>query len=145
EDTAADENRTDFQIDFARDLLAQAKSNKRQDLVTTSKAFFDKVRAEEEKKVSLALEKLGVVWSAGPASSSGGQLQGSLSQGEGAAAGQGEEHRAGDGAEDRGHPAQRLWTGGDPDQRRPVRRQGAGAGGNQAVLLRLRGGPRVQG
>jgi carboxyl-terminal processing protease len=79
EDTAADENRTDFQIDFARDLLAQAKSSKRQDLVATSKAFFDKARADEEKKVSVALEKLGVDWSAGPVGAAGGgQLQVSL-------------------------------------------------------------------
>ena len=54
-------------MDFARDLLAQAKTSKRRDLVQRSKAFLDKVRAAEDKKVSQALEKLGVDWSAGPA------------------------------------------------------------------------------
>jgi carboxyl-terminal processing protease len=78
EDVAVDENRTDFQIDFARDLLAQAKSQKRLELVAASKAFFDKTRADEEKKVSAALEKLGVDWSPGPAVAGGGQLQVSL-------------------------------------------------------------------
>jgi carboxyl-terminal processing protease len=80
EDSAADENRTDFQIDFARDLLAQAKTPKRQDLVATSKAFFDKVRADEDKKLSVALEKLGVDWSQGQVAAGGGQVQVTLAQ-----------------------------------------------------------------
>jgi carboxyl-terminal processing protease len=79
EDPVADENRTDYQIEFARDLLAQAKPSqglsKRQDVLAQSKAFFDRMRTEEEKRVSVALEKLGVDWSAGPANPTGGQLQ----------------------------------------------------------------------
>jgi carboxyl-terminal processing protease len=70
-----DENRPDFQMEFARDLLAQNKSLRRQDLIASSKAFFDKVQAEEDKKVVVALEKLGVDWSAGPANNGAGQLQ----------------------------------------------------------------------
>ena len=58
--------KTDFLIDFARDLLAQAKTARRRDLVQASKAYLDKVRAAEDKKVSQALEKLGVDWSLGP-------------------------------------------------------------------------------
>jgi carboxyl-terminal processing protease len=72
EDAAEEEDRdtkTDFLIDFARDFLAQvqARSPRRRDLVQSSRSFLDKVRAGEDKKVSQALEKLGVDWTAGPA------------------------------------------------------------------------------
>jgi carboxyl-terminal processing protease len=67
--------KTDFLIDFARDLLAQAKISRRRDLVQGSKAFLDKVRAAEDKKVSQALEKQGVDWSAGPTTGADPQLQ----------------------------------------------------------------------
>ncbi len=77
-DVEAEENRTDFLIDFARDFLAQAKSSRRRELVTQSRAFLDKVRADEDKKVAQALEKLGVDWSVGPASSAPGQLAATL-------------------------------------------------------------------
>ena len=70
-DEPADEARIDFPIEFARDLIAQAKSARRQDLVALSKQFLDKARAEQDKKLSLALEKLGVDWSQGPAASEG--------------------------------------------------------------------------
>jgi carboxyl-terminal processing protease len=62
------ENRTDFLIEFARDFLAQvqARNPRRRDLVQNGRTFLDKVRAGEDKKVSQALEKLGVDWSAGP-------------------------------------------------------------------------------
>jgi carboxyl-terminal processing protease len=69
------DQKTDFLIDFARDLLAQAKTGRRRELVLGSKAFLDKVRAAEDKKVSQALEKQGVDWSAGPTSASGGDPQ----------------------------------------------------------------------
>ena len=80
DEPAVDENRTDFQIEFARDLLAQAKTSRRQDLVTSSKAFFDRVRNDEDKKLTAALDKLSVDWSPGAASGSAGQLQMSLQQ-----------------------------------------------------------------
>ncbi len=69
------DQKTDFLIDFARDLLAQAKISRRRDLVQGSKAFLDKVRAAEDKKVSQALEKQGVDWSAGPTTAADPQLQ----------------------------------------------------------------------
>jgi hypothetical protein len=47
-------------MEFARDLLAQAKSPRRRDILAGSKTFFDKVRTDEDKKLSTALEKLGV-------------------------------------------------------------------------------------
>jgi carboxyl-terminal processing protease len=56
----------DYPVEFARDLLAQAKSAHRQELVALSKAFLDKARAEQDRKLSVALEKLGVDWSNGP-------------------------------------------------------------------------------
>jgi carboxyl-terminal processing protease len=74
-DDAEAEQKTDFLMEFARDLLAQAKSPRRRDLVATSKVFLDKVRAAEDKKVSAALEKLGVDWTAGPATGPAPQLQ----------------------------------------------------------------------
>jgi carboxyl-terminal processing protease len=67
--------KTDFLMDFARDLLVQAKSPKRRDLVLQSKAFLDRVRAAEDKKVSQALEKLGVDWTAGPGTGAEPELQ----------------------------------------------------------------------
>src|SRR4029450_1849440 len=69
------DQKTDFLIDFARDLLAQARTGRRRDLVLGSKAFLDKVRAAEDKKVSQALEKQGVDWSAGPTAGGDPQLQ----------------------------------------------------------------------
>jgi carboxyl-terminal processing protease len=72
------DNKTDFLIDFARDFLAQAKSSRRREAVQQAKGFLDKVRAAEDKKVSLALEKLGVDWTAGPATGPTPDLQVSL-------------------------------------------------------------------
>jgi carboxyl-terminal processing protease len=75
-DNDDDQNqKTDFLIDFARDLLAQARTSRRRDLVLGSKAFLDKVRAAEDKKLSQALEKQGVDWTAGSASGADPQLQ----------------------------------------------------------------------
>ncbi len=71
----ATESRTDFLVDFARDLLAQAKSSKRHEILGTSKVFFDKIRADEDKKMAGALEKLGVDWSDGGAGNTVSQLQ----------------------------------------------------------------------
>jgi len=70
-----EEDRMDFPITLARDLLAQARTVRRQDLVNSSKALFDKVRAEEDRRLSAALEKLGVDWSAGPANQGAGEIQ----------------------------------------------------------------------
>jgi carboxyl-terminal processing protease len=64
DDTEDSDLKTDFLMEFARDLLAQAKSPRRRELVAASKAYLDKVRATEDKKVSQALEKMGVDWSA---------------------------------------------------------------------------------
>jgi len=58
--------RVDYPVEFARDLLAQAKSFRRQELVALSKAFLDKARLEQDRKLSAALEKLGVDWTSGP-------------------------------------------------------------------------------
>src|SRR5579863_8148306 len=78
DDDSADadsDNRTDFLMEFARDLLVQAKSVKRRELVASSKVFLDKVRVAEDKKLSAALEKLGVDWTAGPTTGPAPQLQ----------------------------------------------------------------------
>jgi carboxyl-terminal processing protease len=74
-DADDESQKTDFLMDFARDLLVQAKSSKRPELVQQSKAFLDKVRAAEDKKLSLALEKMGVDWTAGPGTGADPDLQ----------------------------------------------------------------------
>jgi carboxyl-terminal processing protease len=87
-DSDDDQNqKTDFLMDFARDLLAQAKSSKRTELVQQSKAFLDKARAAEDKKVSQALEKLGVDWTAGPTTGADPELELTLQTVQGAAEG----------------------------------------------------------
>ena len=70
-----EEDRMDFPITLARDLLAQARMARRQDLVSSSKALFDKVRADEDRRLAAALEKLGVDWSIGPGNQGPGQIQ----------------------------------------------------------------------
>jgi carboxyl-terminal processing protease len=70
-----DESRIDFPIEMARDLLSQAKLARRQDLITQSRTFFDKVRGDEDKRLAGALEKLGVDWSSGPANQTPGEIQ----------------------------------------------------------------------
>ena len=70
-----EEDRIDFPITLARDLLAQARTPRRLDLVNSSKALFDKVRADEDRRLSVALEKLGVDWSTGPANQGPGEIQ----------------------------------------------------------------------
>jgi carboxyl-terminal processing protease len=78
ESEALEENLIDFPMEFARDLLASTKAARRREMITGAKAFFDKVRGEEDKKLAGALEKMGVDWSAGPASPPAGQVQVSL-------------------------------------------------------------------
>jgi carboxyl-terminal processing protease len=79
EEETAEENLIDYPMEFARDLLAQAKSPRRRDILTGSKAFFEKARAEEDKRISGALEKLGVDWNQGPANPTPGQVNVALS------------------------------------------------------------------
>ena len=76
---ALEENYVDFPMQFARDLLAQAKASRRKEMLQGGKAFFEKVRAEEDKKLGAALEKMGVDWSQGPANPPQGQVQVTLS------------------------------------------------------------------
>ncbi len=70
-----DENATDYPMEFARDLLAQSKSARRKEMLQQSKAFFEKARADEDRKLAQALEKLGVDWSPGPATPAAGEVQ----------------------------------------------------------------------
>ena len=78
DDDAADaddddaEPKNDFLIEFARDFLAQAKGIRRRELLAGAKPFLEKVRATEDKKLTQALEKLGVDWAAGPTGATAG-------------------------------------------------------------------------
>jgi carboxyl-terminal processing protease len=75
---ALEENIVDFPMEFARDFLAQTKAARRREMIQGAKTFLDKVRADEDRKLSQALEKLGVDWSQGPANPPAGQVQVSL-------------------------------------------------------------------
>jgi carboxyl-terminal processing protease len=78
DDSPEDEDpdqKTDFLMEFARDFLVQAKTIRRREAVQQAKAFLDKARAVEDKRVSQALEKLGVDWSAGPTTGAEPDLQ----------------------------------------------------------------------
>jgi carboxyl-terminal processing protease len=66
-----DEFRIDFPIELARDFIAQVKTTRRSEALAQSRAFFDKARAVEDKRLTQALEKLGVDWSASPSEMSG--------------------------------------------------------------------------
>ncbi len=52
----------DFEIQFARDLVAQAKGWHRREVLASSKAYFQKKEQEEQAHVVDALKKLGVDW-----------------------------------------------------------------------------------
>src|SRR5262249_13044818 len=68
----------DYEIQFARDLVAQARGWKRRDVLASSRSFFDRKVSEEQMRVTEALKKLGVDWS--PVAASGPlALAGSLS------------------------------------------------------------------
>ena len=54
----------DYEVDFARDLVAQAKGWKRREVLASSKPFFDKKLAEEQTHIVEALKKLSVDWTA---------------------------------------------------------------------------------
>jgi carboxyl-terminal processing protease len=75
---ALEENIVDFPMEFARDLLANTKSARRREMLQGAKSYLDKVRADEDKKLSQALEKLSVDWNPGPANPAVGQVQVSL-------------------------------------------------------------------
>jgi carboxyl-terminal processing protease len=62
---AADDFYEDWQIQFARDLAAQATSGKRSDVLAQSKKFINARRLEEEGRITAALGKLGIDWSVG--------------------------------------------------------------------------------
>jgi len=58
-------DKNDFLIEFARDFVAQAKGTRRSDILAGAKPFLERVHVAEEKKLTQALEKMGVDWSAG--------------------------------------------------------------------------------
>jgi carboxyl-terminal processing protease len=52
----------DYEIQFARDLVSQAKGWKRREVLASSKALFDKKEQEEQARVIEALKKIGIDW-----------------------------------------------------------------------------------
>src|SRR4051812_19200676 len=65
----------DYQIEFCRDLLAQAISTDRRQQLTQAKPFVDQRRGVEQEKAKKALEAMGVNWSAPPANAPKGQAK----------------------------------------------------------------------
>jgi carboxyl-terminal processing protease len=64
EELATEETFTeDYEIQFARDLVAQAKGWKRREVLASSKPYFDKRMAEEQARLSETLRKITVDWS----------------------------------------------------------------------------------
>jgi carboxyl-terminal processing protease len=61
-----DEIRDDFEIRFARDLVATVTSTRRSEMLEQAKKLLVKRRAAEQKKVEQGLAVLGVDWSAAP-------------------------------------------------------------------------------
>jgi carboxyl-terminal processing protease len=57
----------DFDIQLARDLVAQAPTHHRRELLAQAKSFFARRRAEEADRTAQALQKLGIDWSSTPA------------------------------------------------------------------------------
>jgi carboxyl-terminal processing protease len=66
-DANPDEFVEDYQIRFARDLLARAPFPDRPRLLEAAKAFVAERKAEEGKRLEQKFRELGVDWSAGPA------------------------------------------------------------------------------
>ena len=66
-DANPDELVEDYQIRFARDLLARAPYADRARLLEAAKPFATERRSEEEARLKAKLEALGVDWSGGPA------------------------------------------------------------------------------
>jgi carboxyl-terminal processing protease len=52
----------DYEIQFARDLVAQAKGWRRREVLASSRPYFDKKLAEEQAHIVESLKKLGVDW-----------------------------------------------------------------------------------
>jgi len=76
-----DEIVEDFEIKFARDLLAQAKSPRRTKILTGAESYFDARGKEQESRVVSSLGALGIDWSAPPAgtAASNAKLEGTIS------------------------------------------------------------------
>ncbi len=56
----------DFQIKFARELVAAATAGTRGELLKETRAFLSRRKMEEEARIAAKLAKLGVDWTAGP-------------------------------------------------------------------------------
>src|SRR5262249_29720412 len=64
----------DFQITFARDLVANVRSQHRKDLIAETRGFVQKRKGEEEQRIVAALGKLNIDWTAAAARAPGAHL-----------------------------------------------------------------------
>lgn len=70
DDPDVDEIVEDFEMKFAKELVASVRTNNRSKLVAGASRLIGKVRGEEEKKLVAELQKIGVDWT-GPGSDTG--------------------------------------------------------------------------
>lgn len=60
------EDQENFLIRFSRNLVANAKSSRRPQMLRSAQAVIDRIQQQEDEKVARELRKLGVDWSVGP-------------------------------------------------------------------------------
>lgn len=70
-----DQNPKDYMVLLARDFLAQGRGARRRAMLGEGREFFDRARAVEDRKLSAALEQMGVDWSPAPAGTPRGELE----------------------------------------------------------------------
>src|SRR5262249_33874382 len=68
----------DYEIQFARDLVAQAHGWKRREVLASSKPFFDKKVQDEQARIVEALRRLGVDWTHADGKGQGTMLAGPI-------------------------------------------------------------------
>jgi len=75
DDDAADDDEIveDFEMRFAKQLVAGVSASTRPKLVASASKIVQSVRADEEKKLVAALQTIGVDWAAAPATASAGK------------------------------------------------------------------------
>jgi carboxyl-terminal processing protease len=71
EEPPSDELVEDFEIRFARDLVASAPASKRPALIKAARKLIDATVTSEDARLAAALSKLGVDWTQSPASQTG--------------------------------------------------------------------------
>ncbi len=78
EDLDDDTITEDFEMRFARDLVASVRSSRRPTLIAGAKRLVQRVRSSEETKLIAALSKISIDWAAAPAKATAASLEATL-------------------------------------------------------------------